>query len=119
MGGPPPTSMPPPGTGPPVVSAPPVSSGPVATLVPPGATPGTASVKTREMLYGLIVSQLFYDGYSQVAMQLTNILQLEQACPPSDRLLHIFNLGLDREIEVKGSKAQNAMEKVYRPRKSL
>ena len=30
-------------------------------------------VKTRDLLYRLIISQLFYDGYQQVAVTLSNM----------------------------------------------
>ena len=33
-------------------------------------------VKTRELLYRLIISQLFYDGYQQVAVTLSNMGKL-------------------------------------------
>ncbi len=54
-------------------------------MVPSGLDPGTGAVRTRDLLYRLMVSQLFYDGYQTVAVQLTNLLQAEPACPPSDR----------------------------------
>ncbi len=53
--------------------------------IPSGLAAGTSAVKTRDLLYRLMVSQLFYDGYQAVAVQLTNLLQTEPACPPSDR----------------------------------
>lgn len=34
-------------------------------------------------------SQLFYDGYSQIALDLINQVKSSKACPPSDRLLHL------------------------------
>lgn len=34
-------------------------------------------------------SQLFYDGYSQIALDLINAVKSSKACPPSDRLLHL------------------------------
>ena len=35
--------------------------------------PGQSSIKTRDILYRLVISQLFYDGYQQVAVALSNI----------------------------------------------
>ena len=62
-------------------------------------TPGENVMKTRELLYRLILSQLFYDGYQQIALQLSNVLQVDPPCPPSERLLHVAKLGLERESE--------------------
>ena len=56
-------------------------------------------IRNREIMYRLMISQLFYDGYSQVAIQLTNILAVDPPCPPSERLLHVLNRGLEREAE--------------------
>ena len=82
--------------------------------VPPGLAPGTSAVKTRDLLYRLIVSQLFYDGYQAVAVQLTNLLQTEPACPPSDRLFHVVTMGLEREAENR-HRPLTAPEKVLGP----
>ena len=35
--------------------------------------PGQSTIKTRDILYRLVISQLFYDGYQQVAVALSNI----------------------------------------------
>eukprot|EP00093_Oithona_nana_P013895 13895.XXX_348210_349825_1 [CDS] Oithona nana genome sequencing. len=56
-------------------------------------------IRSREIMYRLMISQLFYDGYSPVAIQLTNILAVDPPCPPSERLLHVLNRGLEREAE--------------------
>ncbi len=56
----------------------------------------TTPIETRHLLYRLMVSQLFYDGYAQAAVQLTNLLQLEPACPPSEKLLNVVAAGLER-----------------------
>merc|ERR1712209_305419 len=56
-------------------------------------------IRSREIMYRLMISQLFYDGYSPVAIQLTNMLAVDPPCPPSERLLHVLNRGLDREAE--------------------
>ncbi|XP_046667557.1 cleavage stimulation factor subunit 1 isoform X1 [Homalodisca vitripennis] len=54
-------------------------------------------VKQREALYRLIISQLYYDGYSQIALNLTTEVQADPPCPPSERLLHVVNAGLQHE----------------------
>jgi len=59
------------------------------------------AIKNREIMYRLIISQLFYDGYSQVAIQLTNILAVDPPCPPSERLLHVLVRGLEKESQEK------------------
>lgn len=82
----------------------------------PGASLGTFTpgnpVKTRDLLYRLMVSQLFYDGHQQVAVQLTNLIVSDPPCPPSERLLHVVTLGLEREAEAKKEKAINANDNV-------
>lgn len=50
----------------------------------------------------MIVSQLFYDGHQQLAVQLVGQVKLQQACPPSDRLQHVVQLGLQAEADQKG-----------------
>uniref|UniRef100_A0A182PE04 Cleavage stimulation factor subunit 1 n=1 Tax=Anopheles epiroticus TaxID=199890 RepID=A0A182PE04_9DIPT len=78
-------------------------------------------LKFREQLYRMMISQLFYDGYHSVAVELTNVVRADPPCPPSDRLMNIFkqatqieqskesNLfddlpcGLDLEFETEGS----------------
>ena len=63
-----------------------------------GSGPGEM-IQTRDLLYRLIISQLFYDGYQQVAVTLSNMVHSDPPCPPSDRLSHVVTLGLDRETE--------------------
>lgn len=58
-------------------------------------------MRNRDLLYRLMISQLFYDGYQQVAVQLTNMLGVDKVCPPSDRLYHVVATGLDAEAERK------------------
>ena len=71
-------------------------------------------LKNRELLYRLMISQLFYDGYSQIAMQLQGILQPDPACPPSERLLNLLILGLEKEGDGK-HRSLNRSEKVLGP----
>jgi len=59
----------------------------------------TNIVQQRDFLYRLIISQLFYDGYQQVAVTLSNIVHADPPCPPSDRLINIVALGMDKEAE--------------------
>ena len=71
-------------------------------LPQPGATDGMMPsniVQAREFLYRLIISQLFYDGYQQVAVTLSNIIHTDPPCPPSDRLMNIVSMGVEREAE--------------------
>jgi len=60
-------------------------------------SPGVATLKDRETLYRLIISQLFYDGHQTLAVNLSNLVQAFPPCPPSDRLMHIVQLGLKTE----------------------
>lgn len=53
-------------------------------------------------------SQLFYDGYTQVAMQLSTTVKSPSAVPPSDRLLHLMCTALKSEsIEEEGDEGEN------------
>lgn len=65
-----------------------------------GKTAGT--VKQRDQLYRLMISQLFYDGHQSLAVSLSNLVKAHPACPPSDRLFHIVNLGQKTEEEQTG-----------------
>jgi hypothetical protein len=58
-------------------------------------------LRSHETMYRLIISQLFYDGYTPVAIQLTNLLTVDPPCPPSERLLHVLTKALDREADEK------------------
>ena len=49
----------------------------------------------------LFCSQLFYDGYQQVAASMINVIHPDTACPPSDRLMKLVTMGL--EVEQKGN----------------
>ncbi|XP_048778373.2 cleavage stimulation factor subunit 1-like isoform X2 [Ostrea edulis] len=69
-----------------------------------GASHGDSEVKNRELMYRLMISQLFYDGHQQLAVQLSNIAKAHPACPPSDRLFKVVKLGLDAEEELSGRK---------------
>ncbi|XP_043472833.1 cleavage stimulation factor subunit 1 [Leptopilina heterotoma] len=55
------------------------------------------AIKNREALYRLIISQLFYDGHQTLAVQLSNTLQADPPCPPSDRLFHLMLTGMAHE----------------------
>lgn len=64
-------------------------------------------IRSREIMYRLMISQLFYDGYSQVAIQLTNMLAVDPPCPPSERLYHVLVRGLDMEAEEKSAEERS------------
>ncbi|CAN7987354.1 unnamed protein product [Ixodes pacificus] len=72
----------------------------------------TVSIKDRETLYRLIISQLFYDGHQTLAVSLSNMVKAHPACPPSDRLLNIVSAGLRTEQETKGIKF-SALDQPY------
>ncbi|XP_050709306.1 cleavage stimulation factor subunit 1-like isoform X2 [Eriocheir sinensis] len=58
-------------------------------------------VKQRELLYKLMISQLFYDGHQNFAQELAVIVDQEAtAVSPSDRLMNITTIGLQHEHEV-------------------
>ncbi|XP_022652297.1 cleavage stimulation factor subunit 1-like [Varroa jacobsoni] len=64
-----------------------------------GAAP---TIRDRDQLYSLVISQLFYDGHQDLAVQLVAAVKLSSACPPSDRLQHVVRLGLQAEADQKG-----------------
>ena len=55
--------------------------------------------QAREFLFRLIISQLFNDGYQHVVVTLSNILHTDPPCPPSDRLMNIVSMGMDKKAE--------------------
>uniref|UniRef100_A0A1X7SFA0 Cleavage stimulation factor subunit 1 dimerisation domain-containing protein n=1 Tax=Amphimedon queenslandica TaxID=400682 RepID=A0A1X7SFA0_AMPQE len=59
----------------------------------------TGSVKEREHLYRLIVSQLRYDGYESAASNLARNFSAYPPCAPSSRLSHLVRLGNQMEGE--------------------
>lgn len=61
----------------------------------------TNTVKNREILYRLMISQLFYDGYHNLAVELTSIIRADPPCPPSDRLFHVMMTGMANERKKK------------------
>ncbi|XP_072394272.1 cleavage stimulation factor subunit 1 [Diabrotica undecimpunctata] len=64
--------------------------------------PDTNNVfKTREFLYKLIISQLLYDGYQNVATSLQQAVQADPINAPSDRLYHLTITGLEHEPSIK------------------
>ncbi|KAL5014386.1 hypothetical protein ScPMuIL_008656 [Solemya velum] len=65
---------------------------------------GDLEVRQREHLYRLIVSQLFYDGHQQIAVNLSNTVKTYPACPPSDRLFKLLQMGLKVEEDGIGKK---------------
>lgn len=60
-------------------------------------------IKDRELLYRLMISQLFYDGHQTLAVSLSNLVKAHPACPPSDRLLKVVTMGLKLEEEQSGA----------------
>ncbi|CAH8503230.1 unnamed protein product [Schistosoma guineensis] len=52
------------------------------------------SFKERDLLYRLIISQLFYDGFQTMAVNLVNLVSPSAACGPSNRLFRLVKLGL-------------------------
>lgn len=65
-------------------------------------------VKNREILYRLIISQMFYDGHHNIAVELASTVRADPPCPPSDRLLHVMLAGMQNEPQ----KEQNIYEDI-------
>ncbi|KAF2347535.1 WD40 repeat, partial [Trinorchestia longiramus] len=71
-------------------------------------------VKHREFLYKLIISQLVYDDYQELAESLMKTWEFEGSPPaPSERLFHITQLGLNHEHEME--RTLTAMEHTLGP----
>jgi cleavage stimulation factor subunit 1 len=49
------------------------------------------------MFFFFYFSQLFYDGFPQLAVQLAKATNAHPSCPPSDRLMKVFSVGLKIE----------------------
>ncbi|VDM31410.1 unnamed protein product [Hydatigera taeniaeformis] len=67
------------------------------------------SLRERDVLYRLIISQLFHDGYQAIAINLMNEVTPSVSCGPSARLLKLVKLGLsiaddeqDRSVALEG-----------------
>ncbi|XP_077297576.1 cleavage stimulation factor subunit 1 Cst50 isoform X2 [Arctopsyche grandis] len=67
-------------------------------------------VKNRELLYRLIISQLYYDGHQTIAAGLSSAVHADPPCPPSDRLLHVMLVGLQNEPDVREKQNSGAGE---------
>ncbi|XP_069113989.1 cleavage stimulation factor subunit 1-like [Argopecten irradians] len=59
-------------------------------------------VKQRDLMYRLMISQLFYDGHQKLAVSLSTLVKAHPACPPSDRLFKVLKYGLEIEEEIHG-----------------
>ena len=59
---------------------PPPSSATQQPIIGEPFIPGQSTIKTRDILYRLVISQLFYDGYQQVAVALSNIGKISKNC---------------------------------------
>nr|XP_023964958.1 cleavage stimulation factor subunit 1 [Chrysemys picta bellii] len=55
------------------------------------------SLKDRQQLYKLIISQLLYDGYINIANGLINEIKPQSVCAPSEQLLHLIKLGMEND----------------------
>ncbi|CAF4939625.1 unnamed protein product [Pieris macdunnoughi] len=58
-------------------------------------------VKNRELMYRMIISQLYYDGFQPIAATLAAAVHADPPCPPSDRLLNLMMVGLQHEPDRK------------------
>lgn len=56
-------------------------------------------LKQRDYLYRLMISQLFYDGHHNLAVELSTIIRADPPCPPSDKLLHLTVDGFTKEMQ--------------------
>ncbi|XP_038060954.1 cleavage stimulation factor subunit 1-like isoform X1 [Patiria miniata] len=67
-------------------------------------TTGTLTVRERDLMYRLMISQMLHDGHHEIAGQLSKAVYAFPDCPPSNRLQHVVQLGLraepDREVQV-------------------
>lgn len=52
-----------------------------------------ATLKDRQHLYKLIISQLLYDGYISIANNLMNEVKPESVVSPSEQLMQLAKIG--------------------------
>lgn len=62
-------------------------------------------------------SQLFYDGYQAVALNLNNLIAPDPPCPPSDRLFSLVTEGLkfEKEMLAKKQESDNYLDALLGP----
>ncbi|KAK3921200.1 Cleavage stimulation factor subunit 1 [Frankliniella fusca] len=77
---------------------------PTVPLPPPDTLETKNVVKNRELLYRLMVSQLFYDGNQKQALEVQSVTNPDPPCPPSDRLFNLMMMGLEYETQRKRKK---------------
>lgn len=53
------------------------------------------TLKDRQHLYKLIISQLLYDGYINIANNLINEVKPESVVSPSEQLMQLAKIGAD------------------------
>uniref|UniRef100_A0A915KUV1 Cleavage stimulation factor 50 kDa subunit n=1 Tax=Romanomermis culicivorax TaxID=13658 RepID=A0A915KUV1_ROMCU len=58
-------------------------------------------MKDRDYMYRLMISQLYYDGYQQVATSLSQVVNAYPPCPPSDKLFRVTSAFKQQEEESK------------------
>lgn len=51
------------------------------------------TLKDRQHLYKLIISQLLYDGYTNIANSLINEVKPESVVSPSEQLMQLAKIG--------------------------
>ena len=56
-----------------------------------------SALKDKDELYRCIISQLLYDGHHDQALSLIQVIMPNPECPPSGRLLSVFQKGLHAE----------------------
>ena len=57
-----------------------------------------SKIKSRELMYKLIISQLFYDGFQNIADELAVAVGQDNApISPSNRLNNVCNIGMKHE----------------------
>ena len=57
---------------------------------------------------------IYLCGHLQMAVGLTNVIQPDPPCPPSDRLYNVVMLGLEREAEIIEERKRINKEKILR-----
>ncbi|XP_071944458.1 cleavage stimulation factor subunit 1-like [Antedon mediterranea] len=59
----------------------------------------TLSVRERELMYRLMISQLLYDGFHDAAGLISKAISAVPDCPPSNKLQHVVQLGLRSDLD--------------------
>lgn len=71
------------------------------------------TLKDRQHLYKLIISQLLYDGYTNIANSLINEVKPQSVVSPSEQLMQLAKIGKSRFLHVCMFELQQAVTEQF------